>query len=98
MKKMSESRRQFSGKVLAMVIVAALVAAPVVGMAGCTEEIELPYGPRIRDWYDLDAVRNNLGGTYVLMNDLDSTTAGYAELAGIESGFEVSLNRFSRSI
>ena len=35
----------------------------------------------IRDWYDLDAIRNNLGGRYTLMNDLDSTTAGYAELA-----------------
>jgi len=36
----------------------------------------------IRDWYDLDAVRNNLGGSYILMNDLDSVTAGYEELAG----------------
>jgi hypothetical protein len=35
----------------------------------------------IRDWYDLDAVRNNLSGNYLLMNDLDSTTAGYMELA-----------------
>jgi len=35
----------------------------------------------IRDWYDLDAIRNNLGGRYILMNDLDSTTAGYMELA-----------------
>jgi len=35
----------------------------------------------IRDWYDLDAVRDDLGGSYVLMNDLDSATAGYMELA-----------------
>jgi hypothetical protein len=35
----------------------------------------------IRDWYDLDAVRNNLDGDYILMNDLDSITAGYEELA-----------------
>jgi hypothetical protein len=35
----------------------------------------------IRDWYDLDAVRNNLCGSYILMNDLDSTTPGYTELA-----------------
>jgi len=35
----------------------------------------------IWDWYDLDAIRDNLGGDYVLMNDLDSTTAGYTELA-----------------
>jgi len=35
----------------------------------------------IRDWYDLDAIRNNLGRRYILMNDLDSTTVGYMELA-----------------
>jgi hypothetical protein len=35
----------------------------------------------IWDWYDLDAIRDNLGGSYMLMNDLDSTTAGYRELA-----------------
>jgi hypothetical protein len=35
----------------------------------------------IWDWYDLDAIRNNLIGDYILMNDLDSTTAGYEELA-----------------
>jgi len=37
----------------------------------------------IRTWHDLDAVRENLGGRYVLMNDLDSATAGYTELAGM---------------
>jgi hypothetical protein len=35
----------------------------------------------IRDWYDLDDVRNNLAGNHTLINDLDSTTAGYEELA-----------------
>ena len=35
----------------------------------------------ICDWYDLDAIRDNLGCNYLLMNDLDSTTAGYEELA-----------------
>jgi hypothetical protein len=35
----------------------------------------------IRDWHDLHAVRDNLSGSYVLMNDLDATTAGYMELA-----------------
>ena len=34
------------------------------------------------DWYDLHAIRNNLAGGYLLMNDLDSTTTGYEELAG----------------
>jgi hypothetical protein len=62
-----------------------LIMALLVGMAGyggsCvvnppSEDIE------IWDWYDLDAVRNNLGSSHILMNDLDSTTAGYEELAG----------------
>jgi len=35
----------------------------------------------IWDWYDLDAIRDNLGGNYSLMNHLDFTTAGYEELA-----------------
>ena len=39
------------------------------------------FGLGIRDWNDLDDVRNNLGGQHILMNDLDSTTAGYEELA-----------------
>jgi hypothetical protein len=39
------------------------------------------YGQFIRTWYDLDDTRDDLGGYYVLMNDLDSSTAGYTELA-----------------
>jgi hypothetical protein len=35
----------------------------------------------VYDWYDLDAVRNNLGGNYNLMSDFDFTTPGYDELA-----------------
>ena len=35
----------------------------------------------IRDWYDLNAIRAKSGGSYVLMNDLDSTTPGYTNLA-----------------
>jgi uncharacterized repeat protein (TIGR02543 family) len=36
----------------------------------------------IRDWCDLDAARDNLSGSYILMNELDSTTPGYEEMAG----------------
>jgi hypothetical protein len=55
-----------------------ITVALIAGMVGC--------GPpsrnlEIQDWYDLDAIRNNLGGHHILMNDLDSTTAGYEELA-----------------
>ena len=41
----------------------------------------VPGIPRICDWYDLDAIRNDLGGSYLLMNNLDSNSAGYTELA-----------------
>jgi len=51
------------------------MVALIAGMVGCA-----PAPIEIRDWYDLHAVRNNLGGSYILMNDLDSTTAGYTEL------------------
>jgi hypothetical protein len=43
--------------------------------------ISANFGIGIRDWYDLDAIRENLVGSYILMNDLDSTTPGYTELA-----------------
>jgi hypothetical protein len=51
----------------------------MVGMAGCNSTPSS--GVQIRDWNDLDAVRSNLDGAFTLMNDLDSTTAGYTELA-----------------
>jgi len=36
----------------------------------------------ISNWLELNATRDNLTGSYILMNDLDSTTEGYEELAG----------------
>ena len=39
------------------------------------------YEPEIWDWYDLGAIRNNPRGSYLLMDDLDSATPGYTELA-----------------
>jgi hypothetical protein len=36
----------------------------------------------IRNWHDLDAVRQNLDGDYIVVNDLDQTTAGYDEHVG----------------
>jgi hypothetical protein len=65
---------------VARVCVFLITAALITGMAGCDG-----YTPsqnlEIRTWYDLDAVRDNLSGNHTLMNDLDSTTAGYTELA-----------------
>ncbi len=55
-----------------------ITVALIAGMVGCSlfsQTLE------IRDWHDLNAVRDNLRGHYILMNDLDSTTAGYTELA-----------------
>lgn len=53
-----------------------IVVASVAVMAGCT-----PISIEIWDWYDLDAIRDNMRGSYILMDDLNSTTAGYDELA-----------------
>lgn len=61
-----------------------ITAALVAGMAGCDGDGYTPPPTpslEIRTWYDLDAVRGNLTGSYILMNDLDSTTPGYDELA-----------------
>jgi hypothetical protein len=55
------------------------MAALIAGMVGCVDLLAKDL--EIWDWYDLHAVRDNLGGSYLLMNDLDSTTAGYMELA-----------------
>jgi hypothetical protein len=54
------------------------MAALIVGMAGCSP---VSQNLEIRTWYDLDDVRDNLEGHHTLMNDLDSTIAGYEELA-----------------
>ncbi|ADQ14015.1 inverse autotransporter beta-barrel domain-containing protein [Halanaerobium hydrogeniformans] len=35
----------------------------------------------IRDWYDLNSVRYNLAGVYIMKGNLDSDTAGYDQLA-----------------
>ena len=43
--------------------------------------ISARFGVGIYDWYDLDAIRDNLCGRYILMNALDYTTTGYTEMA-----------------
>jgi hypothetical protein len=53
------------------------MVALIIVMVGCNTPAS---GVEIRDWHDLNAVRNNLDGKFLLMNDLDSTTAGYTEL------------------
>ena len=52
----------------------------------------------IEDWSDLDAVRNNLAANYKLVNDLDSSTAGYGDVVESgESGFDP-LGEFSGTL
>jgi len=42
----------------------------------------------IYDWHDLDDVRDDLDGDYVLINNLDENTDGYDELVDTEKGWE----------
>jgi hypothetical protein len=67
-------KHQLIAAVSILLVAVALIAA----MVACEEE---PPISEIRTWHDLDAIRDNLGGHYILMNDLDSTTEGYEELA-----------------
>jgi len=60
-------------------ILVAIVVVMVLAVAACRVPA---YDPEIRDWHDLHAVRHHLDKSFVLMNDLDSSTAGYEELAG----------------
>ena len=76
MKILGSRRHYYVARISILLIMIALIA----GMAGCL----FPPASRnleIRTWYDLDAIRDNLSGHHILMNDLDSTTAGYEELA-----------------
>ncbi len=61
-------------KVFLIAIALFLVAALIIRIGGFGTS-------KIHSWYDLDAIRNNLDRSYILTNNLDSTTAGYAELA-----------------
>jgi hypothetical protein len=71
---LNSKRHHYLAKFSVFLITVALIA----GMVGCSDTSQ---NLEIRDWYDLDAIRDNLSGNHILMNDLDSTTAGYTELA-----------------
>jgi len=67
---------------LALVCVFLVAVALIAGVAGCNDYTPPPsQNLEIRDWYDLDDIGENLAGNHILMNDLDSTTPGYDELA-----------------
>lgn len=72
-------RRRGKRRRLALLVTLLTAISLMAGTIGCDSA---PDYSEIRDWHDLCAVRDSLGGHYLLMNDLDSTTAGYGELAG----------------
>jgi hypothetical protein len=78
----SSKRRYYLAKVSIFLFTVALIAG-MVGYGGICSPPPLPPSQNleIRTWYDLDDVRNNLAGNHTLMNDLDSNTDGYEELA-----------------
>jgi len=75
---LSLRRHRYMARIGIMLVVLALIA----GAVGCDEDADPPLDLEIRTWSDLNDVRDNLGGNHRLMHDLDSTTAGYEELAG----------------
>jgi len=74
-------RRHYAARVSVFLVMAALIA----GMGGAYYvgggNTPLSQNLEIRTWYDLAAITDNLDGNHILMNDLDSTTDGYEELA-----------------
>jgi len=66
---------------LARVSVFLIMAALIAGMSGCGDYTPPSKDLEIQDWYDLDDVRDNLEGNHILVNDLDSTSPGYQQLA-----------------
>jgi hypothetical protein len=69
-------------RLLAKAGVFLITGALIAAMVGCDGYNPAPsQNLEIRTWYDLDAIRDNLSGNHTLMNDLDSTTPGYGELA-----------------
>jgi hypothetical protein len=76
MKVVPTRRKHYCIALLGILLTAISLVAGTIGCDPAPDHFE------IRNWHDLYAVRGNLGGHYLLMNDLDSTTAGYGELAG----------------
>jgi hypothetical protein len=58
-----------------------IIVALIAGTGGCFGQPppESSY-KAISDWYDLNDIRDNLGGSYRLMNNLNENSTGYKEL------------------
>jgi PGF-CTERM protein len=95
--------RQRARQVVALGLVLLSVTVAGAALGGVTAQSQS--SPiEVSDWTDLDDIRDDLDGDYVLVNDLDETTPGYETVAGPNAndgkgfdpigGFE---NRFSGS-
>ncbi len=80
--KKRETRRDSKRSKKRLVGIIAACAAVVVVAAVLVPQLVDSDTVRIRDWHDLNRVRDDLAGSYLLVQDLDSTTAGYDEVAG----------------
>ncbi len=71
--------------IVSIFLIMLIMVALIGGMAGCQSGVgntaTSSQNLEIRTWYDLDGVMNNLAGKHALMNDLESATLGYEELA-----------------
>ena len=76
MKLLLSSMKHHNMKRVSIFLVAVALIAGVVGCRQSPPSQNL----EIWDWNDLDAIRNNLGGSYLLMDDLNSNKAGYDTL------------------
>lgn len=76
--KISDLRKGHYVMAIRVLSVILAIAGLMAGMAGCSSGSP---AIEIRTWYELNATRANVTRNYILMNDLDSTTAGYEELA-----------------
>lgn len=78
-----------------MIILIASVFGTAIGIGVSVEDdsslsgenVAVEDAVEIKDWYDLNATRENLSADYVLMNNLDEDTDGYDELVDTEDGW-----------
>jgi hypothetical protein len=76
MKRILDLRKRHYRPIVSIFLILLIMATLVAGMAGCGG------GPiKIYTWVQLDKIRNDLSADYILMNDLNGTTEGYAWLA-----------------
>jgi hypothetical protein len=74
-------KRDFIDKIFDITFVFVMVVGMLGSLPVFVNRVEASAAVEIWDWYDLNAIRNDIDGDYVLMNDLDAATAGYEELA-----------------